>query len=43
MGNKRHYADFETALARFRLMPEQTCENTFLVEHIGRHSLKQEP
>ncbi len=43
MGNKRHYADFETALSRFRLMPEQTCENTFLVEHIGRRSIKHEP
>lgn len=43
MGNKRHYATFEEALARFRLMPEQPCENTFLVEHIGRHSIKREP
>ncbi|MDF1722710.1 MAG: alpha/beta hydrolase [Minwuia sp.] len=43
MGNKRHYADFDSALARFRLMPEQTCENTFLVEHIGRRSIRQEP
>jgi len=43
MGNKRHYPDFETALARFRLMPEQTCANTFLVEHIARRSLKQDP
>ena len=42
MGNKRHYADFETALARFRLMPEQTCDNAFLVEHIARRSLKQD-
>ena len=42
MGNKRHYPDLATALGRFRLMPEQSCENTFLVEHIGRHSLMQE-
>jgi pimeloyl-ACP methyl ester carboxylesterase len=42
MGNKRHYPDFATALARFRLMPEQECENNFLVEHIGRHSLMRE-
>jgi pimeloyl-ACP methyl ester carboxylesterase len=42
MGNKRHYPDFPTALGRFRLMPEQECENEFLVEHIGRHSLTQE-
>lgn len=43
MGNKRHYATFEEALARFRLMPEQPCANEFLVEHIGRHSIKREP
>lgn len=42
MGNKRHYPDFPTALARFRLMPEQSCDNHFLVEHIGRHSLMHE-
>lgn len=42
MGNKRYYPDFATALARFRLMPEQGCENTFLVEHIGRRSLMRE-
>ena len=42
MGNKRHYPDFPTALARFRLMPEQDCDNRFLVEHIGRHSLMRD-
>jgi pimeloyl-ACP methyl ester carboxylesterase len=42
MGNKRYYPDFATALARFRLMPEQDCENAFLVEHIGRRSLMRE-
>ena len=40
MGNKRYYSDFEEALKRFRLMPSQPCENEFLVEHIGRTSLK---
>jgi pimeloyl-ACP methyl ester carboxylesterase len=35
------YASFEAALERFRLLPEQTCENTFLLDHIARHSLKQ--
>ena len=40
MGNKRVYATFEEALARFRLMPEQPCENDYIVEHIARHSLK---
>lgn len=36
---KRLYPDFESALARFRLMPEQTCENPFIVEYIARHSI----
>ena len=34
------YPDFETALARFRLLPEQPCENAFLLDHIARKSLK---
>ena len=42
MGNKRHYPDYKTALGRFRLMPEQDCENDFLVKHIGHHSIKEE-
>ena len=42
MGNKRHYPDYKTALSRFRLMPEQDCENDFLVRHIGHHSIKEE-
>ena len=43
MGNKRYYSDFNEALKRFRLMPSQPCKNAFLVEHIGRHSLKLDP
>lgn len=38
---KRIYDNFDAALARFRLMPEQPCENPFIVEFIGRHSLMQ--
>ena len=41
MGNKRVYETFDTALARFRLMPEQPCDNPFIVEFIGRHSLRR--
>lgn len=41
MGSARVYESFEAALARFRLMPEQPCENPFIVEYIGRHSLKR--
>jgi pimeloyl-ACP methyl ester carboxylesterase len=38
----RTYPTFEEAVARFRLMPAQTCDNDFLVEFIARHSLKTE-
>jgi pimeloyl-ACP methyl ester carboxylesterase len=38
---KKYYPDFETALSRFRLIPPQECENAFLVEHVGRHSIAQ--
>ena len=41
MGNRRVYETFEAALARFRLMPEQPCDNPFIVEFIGRHSLRR--
>ncbi len=35
------YPDLAAALARFRLLPEQTCDNVWLVDHIARGSLKQ--
>jgi pimeloyl-ACP methyl ester carboxylesterase len=38
--NQKIYPTFEAALARFRLMPPQTCDNDFIVEYIGRHSLR---
>ncbi|MEM9939713.1 MAG: alpha/beta hydrolase [Pseudomonadota bacterium] len=37
----RIYADFEGALGRFRLAPPQPCENDYIVDYIGRHSLKE--
>ena len=37
----RPYPSYEEAVARFRLLPEQPCENDFIVEYIARHSLKQ--
>jgi pimeloyl-ACP methyl ester carboxylesterase len=37
--NKKIYASFDAALARFRLMPPQSCDNDFIVEYIARHSL----
>lgn len=35
------YPELEAALGRFRLMPEQPCENVWLVDHIARGSLTQ--
>jgi pimeloyl-ACP methyl ester carboxylesterase len=40
---KRHYPDFDAALARFRLRPAQACANAFIVEHIARNSLLRTP
>jgi len=37
------YPDLETALARYKLVPPQPCENTFLVDHVARHSLHDTP
>ncbi len=34
------YPDLETALAHFRLIPEQPCDNDFIVDHVARHSLR---
>ena len=41
MGSSRVYETFDSALAGFRLMPEQICDNPFIVEFIGRHSLRR--
>jgi len=37
------YPTMAAALARFRLMPPQTCDNLYLVDWIGRRSLKAVP
>lgn len=37
----RVYADASQALMRFRLMPEQPCDNAFIVDHIARASLRE--
>ncbi len=39
--NPKLYPDPEAALARYRLVPEQPCENRFIIDHIARHSLCQ--
>lgn len=36
----RVYPNMAAALARFRLMPPQTCDNTYLVDWVARRSLK---
>lgn len=36
---KKTYPDIETALSRFRLLPEQPCANHYIIDHIARHSL----
>jgi pimeloyl-ACP methyl ester carboxylesterase len=38
---KRLYESFEEAHGRFRLMPPQDCSNQFILDYIGRHSLKE--
>jgi pimeloyl-ACP methyl ester carboxylesterase len=35
---RRVHPSLEAAIARFRLMPYQACENLFILDHIARHS-----
>lgn len=35
------YLDLETAVSHFRLIPPQPCENTFILDYIARHSLRE--
>jgi pimeloyl-ACP methyl ester carboxylesterase len=37
----RVYEDRDAALARFRLVPEQACDNPFLVSYLAEHSLRE--
>jgi pimeloyl-ACP methyl ester carboxylesterase len=37
------YPDLETALGRFRLVPEQPCENRYIIDYVARHSLHETP
>ncbi len=37
--NPKVYPDPESALRRFRLVPDQPCENTYILDHIARTSL----
>ena len=38
-GRAKLYPDKQTALARFRLYPPQTCENEYVLQYIARNSL----
>ena len=44
-GSRPHriYPDFAAAQARFRLAPDQPCENDYLMEYMARHSIKTAP
>lgn len=35
------YPDLETAVAHFRLIPPQPCDNDFILDYVGRHSLHE--
>lgn len=37
----RVYDDLDTALGRFRLMPEQPNQHPYVIDYVGRHSLRQ--
>ena len=39
VGPKETYPSLEAALKRFRLIPPQPCENTFILDYIARHSV----
>ena len=39
----KKYPNLETAMAHFRLIPDQPCEHGFILRHIARHSLVQTP
>ena len=36
----KEYDSVAAALARFRLMPPQACDNLYIADHIARHSLR---
>lgn len=39
----RAYPDLEAAMARFKLVPDQPCENRWIVRHVAEHSARQTP
>lgn len=41
--NPKVYSDLKTALAHYRLIPEQPCENGFILDHVARRSVRELP
>jgi pimeloyl-ACP methyl ester carboxylesterase len=39
--NPKVYPHIETALQHFRVVPEPTCAEPYILDHIGRHSLRR--
>ncbi len=39
--NPKVYPDVESAVARYRLVPEQHCDNQFILEYLARTSLRK--
>lgn len=39
--NPKTYADLDTALKHFYLVPPQPCENRYILDHVARHSLRE--
>jgi pimeloyl-ACP methyl ester carboxylesterase len=39
--NPKVYPDIETALQHYRVVPEPTCAEPYILDHIGRHSLRR--
>ncbi len=37
----RTYPNLEAAIARFKLVPDQPCENRWVVRHVARHSTRR--
>ena len=37
----RVYDDYDTALGRFRLVPQQPCQHPYVVEYLGRQALRE--
>lgn len=37
----RVYDDFDTALGRFRLVPAQPCQHPYIIDYLGRKSLRK--